>query len=140
LGHQNVFTPWNHVERGGPGKFRFVRRSKMSLVTSSATYKLKGGVAVRRSLSHRVAVRRIRLRSRLRPTSPRQAEAPAFTSFRRGKSARPAFANGYGPARQGSFVARIPGFQRRIGFERREYSRLFPPFPPLTAFGGSLNF
>jgi hypothetical protein len=27
-----------------------------------------------------------------------------------------------------------------LGFEMREYSRLFPPFPPLTAFGGSFLF
>jgi hypothetical protein len=45
-----------------------------------------------RGLSHRVAVRRIRLRSRLRPTS-------AFArKLRRDKSARPVFAFGYDPA------------------------------------------
>jgi hypothetical protein len=28
--------------------------------------------------------------------------------------------------------------RRELDFQRREYSRLFPPFPPLTAFGESL--
>jgi hypothetical protein len=27
-----------------------------------------------------------------------------------------------------------------LDFQRREISRLFPPFPPLTAFGGSFYF
>jgi hypothetical protein len=76
-----------------------------SLVTSSTTSRLNGRVAVRRSLSHSVAMRRIRRR-------------PADGTL----------------ARQGGFFARIPGFQTGIGFERRENSRLFPPFPPLTAF------
>jgi hypothetical protein len=52
--------------------------------------------------------------------------------------------------RRSSFFTPIPGFERQFGFDqpspgygparRREYSRLFPPFPPLTAFGGSFHF
>jgi hypothetical protein len=53
-----------------------------------------------RGLSHRVAVRRIRLRSRLRPTS-------AFArKLRRDKSARPVFAFGYDPASKSARQAR----------------------------------
>jgi hypothetical protein len=33
---------------------------------------------------------------------------------------------------------RIPAFERWFGHERREYSRVIPPFPPLTAFQGPL--
>jgi hypothetical protein len=35
---------------------------------------------------------------------------------------------------------RIPAFERWFGHERREYSRVIPPFPPLTAFGDIFLF
>jgi hypothetical protein len=75
---------------------------------------LGGGGVVCRSLSHPVAVRRICLRSRLRPTSARQASSPTYRF-------------------NGALVGDC-GFQGRGGHERRNLLRLIPPFAPFSAF------
>jgi hypothetical protein len=67
---------------------RFRSRTKMSLVTSSPTYRLNGALG-------------------------------ELALLRKGGRMR------------------IPGFRGRFGFETWNLFRLFPPFPPLTAFGGS---
>jgi hypothetical protein len=95
----------------------------------------------------RVLPRRGECRSLSHPPPLRSYGATGPVAVRRirrrpadGTMARPAFAKGYDPARQGSFLAPIPAFQRWIASERRNLFRLIPPFPPLTAFGESFLF